>query len=73
MSNELETRNVQEFLKELTKLSRDYGIAIGGCGCCGSPWLYEEEGDDFKNQAYGIDRVKSESLEFDYKYKTRDN
>lgn len=28
-----------EFLTELTKLTDKYGFEIGGCGCCGSPWL----------------------------------
>jgi hypothetical protein len=28
-----------EFLRELTALSLKYGIAIHGCGCCGSPYL----------------------------------
>ena len=28
------------FLKELTALSRKHGIAVGGCGCCGSPYLH---------------------------------
>lgn len=32
--------NLNEFLKELTELSRKYNIGIGGCGCCGSPFLY---------------------------------
>jgi hypothetical protein len=27
------------FISELNKLSRQYGIKIGGCGCCGSPHL----------------------------------
>ena len=35
---------VKEFLKELTELSKKYGIFIGGCGCCGSPFLYADEG-----------------------------
>lgn len=30
---------VVEFLTELTKLTDKYGIEIGGCGCCGSPWI----------------------------------
>lgn len=28
------------FLKELSELTKKYEIAIGGCGCCGSPYLY---------------------------------
>jgi hypothetical protein len=27
------------FLKELTDLSRKHRITIGGCGCCGSPYV----------------------------------
>ena len=27
------------FLLELTELSRKYQLTIGGCGCCGSPFL----------------------------------
>lgn len=37
-----------EFLIGLAKLSRETGIAIGGCGCCGSP---------------SIDALKPEELE----------
>ncbi len=29
----------REFLAELTKLSQKYGMHIGGCGCCDSPWV----------------------------------
>lgn len=31
--------NIEEFLKELYKLSNKYGFVIDGCGCCGSPFL----------------------------------
>ena len=31
------------FVKELTKLSEKYGYYICGCGCCGSPYLLDEE------------------------------
>jgi len=29
----------REFIIALEKLTRETGIAIGGCGCCGSPRL----------------------------------
>jgi len=32
------------FLLELALLTEKYGIAIGGCGCCDSPYLYTVEG-----------------------------
>ena len=31
---------VKEFLLELSELTKKYGIAIHGCGCCGSPIIY---------------------------------
>jgi hypothetical protein len=30
---------VQAFLTELSALTAKHRIAIGGCGCCGSPYL----------------------------------
>ena len=34
------TKNkIDNFIKELAALTIKYGIEIGGCGCCGSPWL----------------------------------
>ncbi len=29
----------KEFMRGLTELTRKTGILIGGCGCCGSPYL----------------------------------
>jgi hypothetical protein len=42
------------FLAELTELSKKHGLAIGGCGCCGSPWIYDDGdgAEDFKKQHY---------------------
>lgn len=34
-----EEERQEKFIAELTKLTKKYGIAIGGCGCCGSPWV----------------------------------
>lgn len=33
----------QAFIEGLTKLTRETGIVIAGCGCCGSPFLGTEE------------------------------
>lgn len=30
---------MDEFLRELSALTRKHKITIGGCGCCGSPFL----------------------------------
>jgi hypothetical protein len=34
-----EQMRMRQFMLELTKLTRKYGVAISGCGCCGSPFL----------------------------------
>lgn len=36
------SENQKEFLRELAALSKKYGVRVGGCGCCGSPFLTEE-------------------------------
>jgi hypothetical protein len=41
-----------EFLLELRELTRKYGISIGGCGCCGSPWLDEDADISDKRAGY---------------------
>lgn len=38
--------DIAAFLRELTDLSTKYNLVIGGCGCCGSPWIMELEHDD---------------------------
>ena len=50
-----------EFLSKLEALYVEYDMSIGGCGCCGSPWLEtvknEYLGDDvnFKNGVLTVD------------------
>ena len=35
-------QELKDFLRDLTKLSKRTGITIGGCGCCGSPFLVHD-------------------------------
>jgi hypothetical protein len=34
---------LRAFLIELSELSRKHGLLIGGCGCCGSPYIMRKE------------------------------
>lgn len=38
----------QEFLKALSELCNEYEVVIGGCGCCGSPFVYGDIDGDLK-------------------------
>ena len=57
----------KEFLRGLTKLTKKTGIAINGCGCCGSPsltnvksikgeYIFEEDGYDVDNIKWKEDK-----------------
>lgn len=55
--SELLKKHMDSFLKDLTKLTKKHGIAIGGCGCCESPFLcYEKR----KGQYIMTDQLKYE-------------
>lgn len=41
-SPEDRSHDLAAFLRELTALSERHGLAIGGCGCCNSPWVDAE-------------------------------
>ena len=41
---------LDKFLEELSELSNKYGFVIGGCGCCGSPWVEEVDGDLYADE-----------------------
>ncbi|MDR2571127.1 MAG: hypothetical protein LBD23_12695 [Oscillospiraceae bacterium] len=60
---ENEMTNVEEFLNDLTELTVKHGIIIGGCGCCGSPFLYGI-GDKAT-----LEDITAENLDFDKKTK----
>lgn len=50
---------VDNFLKELAELTEKYdGLIIGGCGCCGSPYIYYEK-------ANGKRKIVADYMEYD--------
>ncbi len=49
-------QRVAEFLDELSALTRKHKIVIGGCGCCGSPFL-----EVLDEEVPGSDRYKADS------------
>ena len=58
-------KNVETFLEGLIKLSRETGIVVGGCGCCGSPYLSEEKAVDLERGVYRyLGDERSSDLEF---------
>jgi hypothetical protein len=62
----MENEKIDSFLNDLTKLSVKYNLYIGGCGCCGSPFIISEGGEN--NYLY-------DNLEYDHelkKYKVGD-
>lgn len=43
---------MEEFLKELTELSKKYHLAVEGCGCCNSPYLKHLNPDQLEAGRY---------------------
>ena len=46
------------FLKELSDLTKKYNIEIGGCGCCGSPYLNDLETGETLGEELGYNGYK---------------
>ena len=49
------TEKERQFILELNCLTRKHRIKIGGCGCCGSPFLEEIEKEPGPNDGYACD------------------
>ena len=62
MKNKSNTKEIN-FLTELKELCEKYNYYLGGCGCCGSPYIY-----DYDNDEYLLDNV-----EINHKVKCSDN
>ena len=66
--------DVMEFLKELTELTKKYNVYIGGCGCCGSPFLFRDgsdpnDGSIFLGKDLGFDDETGYEIEWDARNK----
>ena len=65
------SENLDKFLEELAELSVKYGFAIGGCGCCGSPYIETLSGREvardltFYNGEYVVSRNEESCYEYD--------
>ena len=46
----------EQFLLELTELTRKHKVRIGACGCCNSPWVTKVEKND--NSRYWLSGEK---------------
>ncbi len=53
-SNGLDEKELK-FMEGLAKLTRETGVQIAGCGCCGSPFLMEAEEPGNPDAGYTVD------------------
>ena len=56
---------LENFLKELTELTHKYNLAIGGCGCCLSPYIM----DEFQEKQFYYGDLVCGELEYDLETK----
>ena len=57
---------LEEFLKELSKLTQKHGFSIGGCGCCGSPWIEDFEEEIYADNLYYYEKEKKYKASYDH-------
>ena len=50
---------IEAFVCGLSELTKRYGLAVGGCGCCGSPFL--ENLMDSDDNLYVVENLKYSS------------
>jgi sugar phosphate isomerase/epimerase len=43
---ERDQKKVEQYLTRYAALCRKYGLYVGGCGCCGTPFLVEDPDED---------------------------
>ena len=60
MSRDLTNEEMAAFLQDLNALAVKHRIAIGGCGCCGSPYLYGLSHEDLAGGRYGFGSLEDE-------------
>lgn len=58
----------EAFLKDFEGLVRKHQISIGGCGCCGSPWLYSLERRRFDPAHKTDEELIEERIKADMKH-----
>lgn len=45
-----DNERLEKFLRDLSELSEAYDLWIGGCGCCGSPYIMKGNGEVIGNE-----------------------
>lgn len=57
---------MEEFLKELMELCKKHNIGIGGCGCDGSPFLFNLDDEIIigENLEYDFDKEEYKYTKF---------
>ena len=45
MNCEYAMTKLERFIKSVASIERIYGYTIGGCGCCGSPYIVDTKTD----------------------------
>jgi hypothetical protein len=48
-----EVKHIKDAIRQLDKLAKKLNIYVGGCGCCGSPYMFMT-----KNGNAGADYIK---------------